>query len=96
VHLTLGHKVTNISRKEGVDTITWDKLQINGLPECDAVVNFAGMNIFEPKLFNEFFKQTLRSSRTITSKILKNAIENAAKPPSVFISTSASGSYKST
>jgi len=88
-----GYKVPIISRKDGVNTISWDNIKHNGIPECDAIINLAGRNLFEPGLWTETFKQSLRDSRINTNLLLKKAIEAATKPPKIFVATSATGIY---
>jgi uncharacterized protein len=83
-----GDRVTLISRSSGQNRITWDELEKNGLPECDAVVNLAGQHILNlGRRWNDSYRDEVLSSRIKTTKTLVNAINESPKPPEVFIST---------
>ncbi|XP_028409908.1 epimerase family protein SDR39U1-like [Dendronephthya gigantea] len=90
-----GYEVILLSRTPGHAKITWSDLKRNNeLPECDAVINLAGENISNPlKRWNEDFKALIRQSRVETNDILTELIKKAAKPPNVWISSSAIGFY---
>ncbi len=59
---------------------------------ADAVVHLAGASVADERWTDER-KQVIRSSRIESTKLLAEAIANAAKKPSVFISASAVGHY---
>lgn len=89
-----GHDVTIISRTKAPGRITWNDITMSPLPECEAVVNLAGENILNPlRRWNKEFIHDLRQSRIETTKTLATKIADAAKPPKVFISSSAVGFY---
>jgi hypothetical protein len=75
----IGKALTNQLRKEGVQVdvisrtkergeLTWDEVMKNGLPDCDAVVNFAGMHILSlkrrwtPEYSNEVIESRVRTT----------------------------------
>jgi uncharacterized protein (TIGR01777 family) len=83
-----GDRVTLISRTAGPDRITWSALRQNGLPACEAVVNLAGQHILNPKRrWNNAYKDEVIRSRVETTQDLVKAINAAATPPAVFVST---------
>ncbi len=83
-----GDTVTLISRTPGPDRITWDDLAENGLPPCDAVVNLAGQHILQPgRRWTKAYRDEVIASRLHTTRTLVDAINAAAQPPEVFIST---------
>lgn len=89
-----GHEVTVVSRSAGKGKITWNQLNRDGLPQCDAVVGLSGENVLNPlKRWNESFKQEVRDSRLKTTGSLVKAITEANQPPKVFVCTSAIGFY---
>ena len=90
-----GYETILLSRTPGHSKITWSDLKKRGeLPECDAVINLAGENIANPmRRWTESFKADLRESRIGTNEILTELIRKAAKPPRVWISSSAIGYY---
>jgi len=83
-----GDKVTIISRTPGPGRITWDDLARDGLPECDAVVNFAGQHILNLKRrWNAAYRDEVIQSRVQTTRQLVAALNASVNPPEVFIST---------
>ncbi|XP_003128589.1 epimerase family protein SDR39U1 isoform X4 [Sus scrofa] len=81
-----GHKVTLVSRKPGLDRITWDELASSGLPPCDAAVNLAGENILNPlRRWNEAFQKEVISSRLETTHMMATAIAKAPQPPQAWV-----------
>lgn len=94
-----GHQVINISRtldpEKEKTCITWDELLHNGLPEdTGAVVNLAGKLLMDPtERWTEEVKREVRLSRVDTTKMLRNMIKDAEKPPKVWVSSSAVGYY---
>ena len=59
---------------------------------CDAVVHFAGQNIFG-KRWNQEIKQEIRESRLKSTAQVVEAIRRSSKRPDVFVSGSAIGYY---
>src|SRR4051812_6050275 len=78
--LALGHQVLNLPR---------GRADIDG---ADAVINLAGESI-AGKRWTTAQKQRILDSRVSTTRNLVDAIERAARPPTVFISASAVGYY---
>lgn len=62
------------------------------LEGCDAVVNFAGHNIFEGR-WNEARKRRIRDSRILTTERIAAAIARSPSPPRVLVQASAVGYY---
>lgn len=60
--------------------------------ESDAVINLAGENIFAHR-WNDSFKQTLRESRSTSTRHVVEALKRQAHPSRVLISASAIGYY---
>ena len=58
----------------------------------NAVIHLAGANLFEHRWNNEY-KKIILDSRTVSTRILAQSINNSAKKPLVFISSSAVGYY---
>lgn len=85
-----GHEVFPVSRTRlqlGVD-------QLAGFLEgMDAVINLAGYPVVSR--WTEKNRRLIYDSRILTTQILAKAIQQAKQPPSVFISASAIGIYKS-
>jgi len=83
-----GDRVTLLSRRTGPERITWDDLARDGLPPCDAVVNLAGQHILNPvRRWTEAYRAEVLQSRVDTTRRLVDAINAAARPPAVFVST---------
>lgn len=87
-----GDRVTVISRRSGPagasGRMTWNELARDGLPQCDAVVNFAGQHILNlRRRSNDSYRDEVIGSRVETTQALVNAINASAQPPSVFVST---------
>lgn len=83
-----GDRVTLISRQAGPGRITWDALERDGLPACDAVVNLAGRHILDPRRrWTERYRDEVIRSRVETTTLLVNQINEMTEPPAVFIST---------
>jgi uncharacterized protein len=85
------------SRAEVSDrAIFWDPehglVDIASLEGFDAVVNFAGENIFSGR-WTSFKKKRILNSRVESTKTLVNALIRLQKPPKVFINASAIGFY---
>lgn len=83
-----GDRVTLISRTAGPGRITWDALDIDGLPRCDAVVNLAGQHILQPgRRWSAAYRDEVIASRLKTTHSLVNAVNRSETRPDVFIST---------
>ena len=83
-----GDEVVWISRFEGPDRISWDRLAKDGLPPCDAVVNLAGLHILTPRRrWDAAYRSEVIHSRVETTQTLVEAINASQNPPEVFIST---------
>jgi uncharacterized protein len=83
-----GDRVTLISRTAGEDRITWSALAERVLPVCDAVVNLAGQHILDiTRRWDDAYRREVIGSRVDTTRTLVDAINRAAQPPEVFVST---------
>ncbi len=83
-----GDHVTIISRTPGPGRMTWDDLARDGLPTCDAVVNFAGQHILNLKRrWTTAYRDEVIQSRVQTTSRLVEALNASANPPEVFVST---------
>uniref|UniRef100_A0A1B0FHI3 Nucleoside-diphosphate sugar epimerase n=1 Tax=Glossina morsitans morsitans TaxID=37546 RepID=A0A1B0FHI3_GLOMM len=73
------YQVTRVSRMPGRKSITWHKLQKNGLPSgVTSVVNLAGENVLNPfHPWTEGFKQNVWNSRINTSANMVKAIQKS-------------------
>ncbi|XP_074603783.1 epimerase family protein SDR39U1 [Brevipalpus obovatus] len=91
----ISNKVLIVSRKPTKETLTWEDISKNGLPnETDVVINLAGQNVLDPfKFWTDSFKQTVIQSRVGTTKTLAEAINSASKPPQALITISGVGYY---
>ncbi|TNM98344.1 epimerase family protein SDR39U1 [Takifugu rubripes] len=90
-----GHEVTVISRQPGPGKITWDELELNGLPHCEGVINLAGENLMNPlRWWNEGYKKDLFSSRINTTKSLAQAIAGSPSPPCSWVLVTGVACYK--
>lgn len=99
--VSLGHELFVLTRlkrenKERINYITWDIKNPPDLSELtnqiDIVINLAGESITNKKWTKEQ-KEKIQTSRTLPTKILANAINNATTKPKKFISASAVGIY---
>mmetsp|Transcript_8104 Transcript_8104/g.13061 ORF Transcript_8104/g.13061 Transcript_8104/m.13061 type:complete len:293 (+) Transcript_8104:65-943(+) len=90
-----GYKVTLVSRKAGEeDTISWESLENEGLPETDVVINLAGAPILDlAKPWTKKYEQECVDSRVKTTQTLAKLAAESKKKPEVFIATSAVGYY---
>jgi len=83
-----GDRVTWISRQAGEERMTWDRLEKDGLPDCDVVVNFAGQHILDmSRRWTDAYREEVIQSRIKTTQTLVEAINAKASPPETFIST---------
>ncbi|XP_075681170.1 epimerase family protein SDR39U1 isoform X2 [Dermatophagoides pteronyssinus] len=80
------------------DSITWDDLNQNGIPDgTDAVINVAGQNVLDPmRRWTPGFKQNVIASRVHTNQMLVKVINqcDSQKKPKVFASISGVGYYR--
>ncbi len=94
-----GHLVRTLVRREVRDSereIRWDPAagtidaaELNGL---DAIVHLAGENL-AAKRWNERFKQEIRDSRVLGTRLLAETLAKLPNKPDVFVSASAVGFY---
>ncbi|XP_014216065.1 epimerase family protein SDR39U1 [Copidosoma floridanum] len=75
----LSVRTTIISRMPGPNRMSWQELEINGLPkDTTAVINVAGQNILDfTQRWTPGFKQNVYNSRVKTTKQLAEAISNS-------------------
>jgi len=86
--LARGDRVTVVSRQAGLGRVTWDQLRRKGLPHCDVAINLAGQHILNPtRRWGPGYRDEVIRSRIDTTRILVDAINAAAAPPELFIST---------
>jgi uncharacterized protein (TIGR01777 family) len=94
-----GHQVQILTRRPATtpNQITWNPDGSPGglaqhLDGADAVVNLSGENLSEGR-WTPARKALLHSSRVLPTRTLVRAIDQCARPPSVFVSASAVGYY---
>ncbi len=99
----VGHSVVVLSRTaparsgDGFQAVTWAPNDAGGpwvseIDGADAVVNLAGESI-AARRWTAAQKDRIRTSRTVATRALVDAIGRAAAPPTVFVSGSAVGYY---
>ena len=92
------HKVITLTRRppQNSDQTQWDGKTINGwgylVNEVDAVVHFTGFGL-EHWPWTPTQKQKFIDSRVIPGRALASAIQNAARPPKVFLQSSGVNRY---
>jgi uncharacterized protein (TIGR01777 family) len=97
---TAGHRVDRLVRREarGPDEIRWDPaagtVDLAALEGVDAVIHLAGENVGDGR-WTEARKRAILESREQGTATIANAIAKLSRPPSVFVSASASGYYGS-
>lgn len=92
-----GHTYLIISRKPGLNRITWEDVRTAPLPDVDAVINVAGEFFLNPfKWWNDELKLLVTSSRVDTTQAISTAIIKSKNPPKVFISVSGVNYYPQT
>jgi len=76
-------------------TFTWQDIKNHGLPDNTVgVVNLAGENVLNPlKRWNEEFRKSVYTSRISTTRVLAEAVSQAAAPPAAFVTMSGVGFY---
>lgn len=83
-----GDRVTIVSRRPGAGRLAWDELRARGLPACDAAVHLSGEHILQPgRRWSKAYRAEVMGSRVRTTRWLVDAINAAAQPPKVFLST---------
>ena len=95
-----GHRVARLVRPQtgtpGGDAVRWDPttgtIEAEGLEGLDAVVHMAGVGIGD-KRWTEARKREILRSRTEGTTLLASTLASLQRPPSVFISGSATGFY---
>lgn len=101
-----GHHVVRLIRNQtapaatdGSDSARWDplvgRLQAGALDGVDAVVHLAGTGIGD-KRWNTAYKQEILDSRVLGTRTIARACAEAATPPRVLVSASATGYYGDT
>jgi uncharacterized protein (TIGR01777 family) len=88
----LGYEVLIISRR--ADTIRWTNFQgiLSALENAVLVVNLAGKSV--DCRYNAKNKEKILTSRTLTTKILGQAIELCKNPPALWINASTATIYR--
>lgn len=96
--LTRQPERTQARMPPSVQVEPWDGKNLGpwaqSLHEADAVINLAGESVAN-KRWSPQQKQTILSSRIDATKVLAQAIQQAAKKPALFINASAVGYYGS-
>jgi uncharacterized protein (TIGR01777 family) len=95
-----GHRVARLVRPQtparAGETIGWDPsagtIDADGLEGFDAVVHLAGVGIGD-KRWTEARKRAIRSSRTEGTALIASTLAALQRPPSSFVSGSATGFY---
>jgi uncharacterized protein (TIGR01777 family) len=94
-----GHRVTRLVRtapRPGEPAVVWEpdrgKLNPADLEGTDAAIHLAGENIASGRWTREK-KERIRSSRSLGTRLLSDAISQLSRPPCVLISASAVGYY---
>jgi uncharacterized protein len=90
--VTVVSRTPATSRQKGITYVGWDTDFATLMGSVDAVINLAGSNLFDSRWTDEVRGTILNSRVEATSKMVE-AIMNATKKPSVFISGSAVGYY---
>lgn len=85
-----GYEIHSLSRKDFESEFSIFQKKIENNP---IIIHLAGAPII--KRWTKKYKRTLYYSRVDTTKMISEAIENAANKPKLFISTSAIGIYDS-
>lgn len=93
-----GHEVRRLVRRapRAADEIAWDPaagtLDRHALDGCDAVVHLAGESIAGGR-WTAARRAAIRDSRVRSTRLLAEALASHARPPRVFVSSSAIGIY---
>jgi uncharacterized protein (TIGR01777 family) len=94
-----GHRVQILTRRSSLsaDTITWNPDGTPGglsqhLEDADGVVNLAGETLAKWP-WTKQRKRAMWESRILSTRTIAKAITSCARPPKVFISSSATGYY---
>lgn len=90
----LGHEVSIISRSPGPDRITWNQIEKEGIPECDAIVQIPGASVLQKRWTKERKEFLLESREGTTSLLVRELLKGKSKSlPKVFVSGSAISYY---
>lgn len=95
-----GHRVARVVRPQSAplpgESIRWDPstgaIDAGGFEGIDAVVHLAGVGIGDER-WSEARKRAILRSRTDGTTLLSGALAGLSRPPSVFVSGSATGFY---
>jgi uncharacterized protein len=97
--LARGHEVSHLGRRKGtgkVRSFTWDVhrhfIQNGALEGVDTIVHLAGAGIAD-KPWTESRKREILESRTLSSRLLYEALKNTDHKVKTFVSASAIGYY---
>ncbi len=87
-----GYEVLIISRRSG--TIRWTNFQgiLSALENADLIVNLAGKSV--DCRYNAKNKKKILTSRTLTTKLLGQAVELCKTPPNLWINASTATIYR--
>ncbi|MCB9363149.1 MAG: TIGR01777 family protein [Flavobacteriales bacterium] len=82
--------------KEGVEYVSWDGKSVSGWKEClneaEALINLSGKSI--NCRFTDENKKLLIASRTVSTKVLAEAISSLENPPKIWLNASAGAMYQ--
>jgi uncharacterized protein (TIGR01777 family) len=89
--------LTRRARPDALDAVEWLPDGTVGawaraIDDADVVVNLAGVSLADAR-WTEARKKTLRDSRILSTRSLVLAVQQARRPPAVFVSVSGTGYY---
>lgn len=96
-----GYEVRRLVRRapRSADEVRWDpeaqQVDVAGLEGCAALVNLAGAGVASRR-WTDAYKETIRRSRVLGTRVLAEAVASLDTPPSVFVAGSAIGFYGDT
>ncbi|MFJ7048986.1 TIGR01777 family oxidoreductase [Streptomyces sp. NPDC101112] len=96
-----GYEVRRLVRRapRAADEVRWDpeaqQVDVAGLEGCAALVNLAGAGVASRR-WTDAYKETIRRSRVLGTRVLAEAVAALDTPPSVFVAGSAIGFYGDT
>ncbi|PIM72827.1 TIGR01777 family protein [Streptomyces sp. JV178] len=96
-----GYEVRRLVRRapRAADEVRWDpeaqQVDVAGLEGCAALVNLAGAGVASRR-WTDAYKETIRRSRVLGTRVLAEAVASLDTPPSVFVAGSAIGFYGDT
>lgn len=94
----IGSELIRVLQEQGHSTVAWKRgttVPVSEMETYDAVVNLAGATTGKLP-WTKKYKQELIDSRIETTRMLVESINSCQKPPTVFVSGSASGFYGDT